>query len=104
MTVGCSAPQRVVDDIAMLKLDAQAHYELNQKILERSISNNDEELQKKLKLTMISKIAHQRTMRGLRLLQEYLDSTEFLSNTEASATKQLIIDTVNEVLRRRNDI
>lgn len=103
MTAGCSAPQRVVDDIALLKLEAQAHYEFNQQVLEKSISTNDEELQKKLKLLMISKIAHQRTMRGLQLLSEYLDSIEFMSNAEASATKQLIIDTVEEVLRRRSE-
>lgn len=103
MIVGCSAPQRVVDDIALLKLEAQAHYSFNQQVLEKSISTNDEELQKKLKLLMISKIAHQRTMRGLQLLSEYLDSIEFMSNAEASATKQLIIDTVEEVLRRRSE-
>lgn len=103
MIAGCSAPQRVTDDIEMLKVEAQAHFEFNTRLLNRSISTNDEELQKKLRLIMISKIAHERTMRALQLLSEYVDSTEFLSDAEAAETKQLIIETVDEVLRQRDE-
>lgn len=102
-TAGCSAPQRVTDDIEMLKVEAQAQFELNQRLLDKSISTNEADLRKKMKLIMISKMAHERTMRALQLLSEYVDSTEFLSNAEASETKRLIIETVNEVLRQRDE-
>ncbi len=93
----------MTDDIEMLKIEAQAHFDFNQKLLDRSKSSTSEDLQKKLQLIMISKLAHERTTRALQLLSEYLDSTEFMSDAEISETRQLIIDTVNEMLRRNGE-
>ncbi len=93
----------MTDDIRMLQYEEAAIFEFNQELLRRTKTHSDEELQKKLRLTMASKIAHQRVERGLKLLLEYLDSIEFMSDAEISATKQMIKDTVEEVLKRQRD-
>lgn len=90
MIIGCQAPQRVVDDVQTLRLQEQALYEFNSEFLSRAKCKNNEELQKKLKLVMICKIAHQRAVQGLMLLQEYVGSTEIISNAQLVATEENI--------------
>lgn len=90
MIIGCQAPQRIVDDAQTLRLQEQALYEFNSEFLSRTKCKNSDELQKKLKLVMICKIAHQRAAQGLALLQEYVGSTEIISNAQLAATEENI--------------
>lgn len=96
MTSGCTAPQRVVDDIETLKVDAEALFQFNQEFLKRSKATTEEELDKKMKIIMISRLAHQRTMEGLNLLGEYLGSSEIVSNAQLAATE----DTINKIAEK----
>ena len=101
--MGCQAPQRVVDDIQALKLQEQALYEFNSEFLTRAKCKNNEELQKKLKIVMICKIAHQRATQGLALLEEYTGSTEIISNTQLAITEENIKKIAEKVAERMGD-
>jgi hypothetical protein len=96
LTGGCSAPQRVIDDIKTLKVDAKALYDFNREFLKRAKSSTPEELEKKMKMVMINEIAYQRTMDGLNLLGEYVGSLEIISNAQLAATE----DTINRIADR----
>jgi len=101
MTTGCQVPQRVTDDVASLKADEQALFDFNSEFLRRAKSSNSEELQKKLKIIMISTLAHERASRGIILLAEYLDSSEIITNSQLAATEEMakrIADKVTEKL------
>lgn len=100
ISVGCQAPQRVTDDIQALKNDAKALYEFNQEFLKRTKTTNEQELQKKLRLMMISEVAHERATRGLELLHEYLGSAEFISNAQLTATEEVIEQIADRVAKK----
>jgi len=94
---GCQVPQRVADDVRVLKTDEQALFDFNQEFLKRAKSSNNEELQKKLKIIMISNMAHERATRGLQLLAEYLGSTEIITSGQLNLTEEMITKIANKV-------
>jgi len=98
--VGCQAPQRVNDDIKSLKADEQVLFDFNQEFLKRANSSNNDELQKKLKITMISQMAHQRSSRGLDLLAQYLGSTEIITSPQLTATEDIIKKIADQVAEK----
>lgn len=100
---GCSAPQRVVDDIDALKVDAKALFDFNQEFLKRSKATTEAELEKKMKIIMISRLAHQRTMEGLDLLGEYVGSSEIISNAQLAATEETINKIATKVKEKLSD-
>lgn len=100
MVSGCTVPQRVYDDIAMLKLEEQALYNFNLAFLQRAKSTTNEELQKKLKMVMISKVAHQRAEQGLDLLGEYVGASEVISNAQLAATEDTIKQIADKVVEK----
>ena len=83
-------PKKVHDDVKALKIDEQALFEFNQEFLKRIQSTNNEELQKKLKLTMIVQMSHERVARGLDLLETYLISSEIITSSQLLITEDLI--------------
>lgn len=90
LMVGCQVPKKVHDDVKALRIDEQALFEFNQEFLKRAQSTNNDELQKKLKLTMIVQMSHERTVRGLELLESYLVSSEIITSSQLLITEDLI--------------
>lgn len=101
--VGCQVPQKVVEDVKVLKADEQALFEFNQEFLKKAKSSNNEELQKKLKIIMICNMAHERSSRGLELLMEYLGSTEVITSGQLNMTEEMISKIANKVAEKMGD-
>jgi len=98
--IGCQAPQQVVDDIKLIEVESKAFYEFNDTFLSRSNTTTPEELEKKLKLLTLNSTANQRIVRGLRLLQEYLGSTEYINETHLAITDETIRKIAQKVSER----
>ena len=101
--IGCEVPQKVTDDVQALRIEVKSMYEFNQQFLKRTKSTTKAELDKKLKLIMISKMAYQRAERGLVLLAEYLKSSEIVSTAQLAATEETIKKIANKVAEKMQE-
>jgi hypothetical protein len=100
LCIGCQVPQRVTDDIKLIEVESNAFYEFNDSFLSRSKTIAPEELEKKLKLLTLNSTANQRIVRGLRLLQEYLGSTEYVNETHLAITDEIVRKIAQKVSER----
>lgn len=94
--VGCGVPQKVLDDIALIQQEEQKLYDFNQQLLKSLPTKSEKDLQAKVDLLTISRIAHHRTKTGCKLLLEYLDSTEYFT-PEDRALGDGIIDILKKL-------
>lgn len=88
--IGCSVPTNIKEDVAIIKAEEQALYDFNFKLIKKLRADTTEDLQKKIDLLTISRIAHSRAQKGLELLAEYLDSTEYIKNEDLALGDSLI--------------
>jgi hypothetical protein len=89
--VGCQVPQKTYDDVKALKIDEQALYDFNQEFLKKiQPTTNNDDLQKRLRLTMIVQMSHDRASRGLKMLEAYLNSSEIITSSQMLLTEEMI--------------
>ena len=87
---GCEAPPKVAEDIALIQNEEAKMYEFNQELLKRLKTSTPEEIQRKIDLLTISRIAHHRVKTATNLLAEYLQSTEYLRKDDIDALATLM--------------
>lgn len=90
LLAGCSVPARVMQDLMLIEQEEQKLYDFNTKLIKSLNIYSAEELSKKIELLTISRIAHHRVKTAIRLLAEYLESTEYLSKEDLSIGDDII--------------
>lgn len=96
---GCAHPQGIRNDNATLIHENNALYEFNLKLLDRLPAETEEEFAKKMALREIINTAHYRADIALKLLAEYLDSTEFVDGEDETAIRnfaQFLVDELGQ--------
>lgn len=99
VAAGCAHPEYIREDNALLIRENQAVYEFNLKLLDRLPATTEEQFAKKLALREIVNSAHHRADKALKLLADYLDSTEFVDDEDEAIIRNFAEFLAEEINR-----